>query len=302
MSSTPKNWSEVITQRARGKISELWQNGDPKALKKILGAPSDLGVRLNAGRPGSRFAPQAISSTLKKMTVPQNWQENSIYYDEFRASSQNLSLEEQQVEQALFLKELIDTEKEYKVVHLGGGHDHILPLMQALSTKEGLCVVNIDAHLDTRIDPFSHSGTPFREFSQKTSHPFHLIQVGIHPYSNPKENYTPLPYGQMDIWEKNKKDELVSWIDKTHKEGPCSKAPILLSLDSDGLDASVMEAVSAVNYDGLSLEEVKRIIAWYKRLRVKQSSFGIYEYNPMYDNLSQKGARALSALIYEFWN
>ena len=32
---------------------------------------------------------------------------------------------------------------------------------------------------------------------------------------------------------------------------------------------------------------------------LKCQHFGIFEYNPLYDNLSQKGARTLAALIYQ---
>ena len=58
-----------------------------------------------------------------------------------------------------------------------------------------------------------------------------------------------------------------------------------------------MEAVSAVNHQGLSLTTVKIIFNTIKALQPTQQYLGIYEYNPIYDNLSQKGARALTDLI-----
>lgn len=298
----PNKWSEVINQRSKGKIQALWQNTDSRAPRKILGAPCDLGVRLNGGRPGARFAPQALEAVLKKMTPPGHWQNAPLFAQHFRPSSQNLELSQRQAEQTQFLGQLIQGSHSFELVHLGGGHDHILPLMRALSDPElGLCVLNLDAHLDTRIDPFAHSGTPFRQFAEETNTPFHLIQVGIHAYSNPSENYLPLANAQMDIWPSLEREKLQDWVRNIHQQGPCSNAPLLLSLDADGLSASVMEAVSAVNHDGLNLDEVKELIHWAIEVNSEKRCFGIYEYNPIYDNLSQKGARALASLIYEFW-
>lgn len=301
MTVIPKNWSEVIDQRSKGRIQEVWQNKNPKVDKKILGAPCDLGVRLNSGRAGARFAPEALSSVLKKMTAPSHWKEESLYAEFFAPSSSKLNLSQRQEEQTEFLIEHGQSTEALELIHLGGGHDHVLPLMRAMTQDKGLCVLNLDAHLDTRIDPFAHSGTPFRQFAQETQQPFHLIQVGVHPYTNPTQNYHPLASGQMDIWPGLEKEKLKSWVETVHLQGPCPEAPILLSLDADGLCASVMEAVSAVNHDGLGPQEVKELIAWYKELCHTKRVFGIYEYNPIFDNLSQKGAKALGSLIYEFW-
>jgi formiminoglutamase len=70
------------------------------------------------------------------------------------------------------------------------------------------------------------------------------------------------------------------------------------SLDSDAIDAGVMEGVSAVNHKGLPLQFVDELLTYCLDV-LKTKHFGIYEYNPVFDNLSQKGARALSSLIYK---
>lgn len=76
---------------------------------------------------------------------------------------------------------------------------------------------------------------------------------------------------------------------------------IILSLDSDALCSSFMEGVSAVNPNGLSLNFMQEAIQSYlKWTEGKRQVFGIYEYNPVYDNTSQKGAKALGALIHQF--
>ena len=59
-----------------------------------------------------------------------------------------------------------------------------------------------------------------------------------------------------------------------------------------------MEAVSAVNPEGLPMQRVRDIFAFYQDLPQQKKIYGIYEYNPVFDNLSCKGARTLAALIY----
>jgi formiminoglutamase len=76
------------------------------------------------------------------------------------------------------------------------------------------------------------------------------------------------------------------------------EALYLFSLDADALESSLMEGVSAVNHRGLPYHFVEELLTYaLDVLRTKH--FGIYEYNPVYDNLSQKGARSLSGLIYK---
>jgi formiminoglutamase len=74
----------------------------------------------------------------------------------------------------------------------------------------------------------------------------------------------------------------------------------ILSLDADALNAAYMEGVSAVNPRGLSLEVVSDIFDFYFKLDTEKKYCGIYEYNPLYDNLSAKGARILASLIYPY--
>ena len=86
------------------------------------------------------------------------------------------------------------------LIHLGGGHDHIYPLLRALSAQnDRITVINIDAHLDTRTDDLPHSGTPFRQFARErgcNKVNFDPIRDPI-PFSNASNNFRPLERGQM---------------------------------------------------------------------------------------------------------
>jgi formiminoglutamase len=65
-----------------------------------------------------------------------------------------------------------------------------------------------------------------------------------------------------------------------------------------------MESVSAVNAFGFSSEQCFSFLKEYCHMLKKISShhfpiLGIYEYNPLFENLSVKGGRFLAGLLYE---
>ena len=264
---------------------------------QFLLAASDWGVSRNGGRPGARFAPQAILHCLEKMARhphSPSWQADSVWERHWEKLDFATAQSRSQAEIAKRPK----SSKARHHIHLGGGHDHIYPLLKALehSGAKKLVVFNIDAHCDTRPESLPHSGTPFRQFDRECTIPFELIQLGIHPYANTPETLAPLGRGKMTIYQCH---ELPQDLEKLLTRHLCQdrETHYLISLDCDALDAAVMEGVSAVNHQGMSLGQVQSIFD-FAREHLNPVSYGIYEYNPVYDNLSQKGARALAALLY----
>jgi formiminoglutamase len=74
---------------------------------------------------------------------------------------------------------------------------------------------------------------------------------------------------------------------------------VVFSLDLDALEAGIMEGVSAVNHQGITSREVQEILQTVLNSKKGKKYFGFYEYNPLYDNLSQKGARFVASLIFK---
>ena len=197
-------------------------------------------------------------------------------------------------------------QKSAKIIQIGGGHDHIYPFLKAINTKyKKITVVNIDAHLDTRLDKTFHSGTPFRQFSEEVEGDFKLIQIGIHRFANPESNFQKLAKGKMDVFtfhdlkttSKNFSQEVFPIIEKIIDHQNDENNALVFSLDCDAIDAGIMAGVSAVNHQGLPFFVVQEIL---NKIKAKKNAmyFGIYEYNPVYDNLSEKGARAIANLLY----
>ena len=276
----------------------------------ILLSPSDEGVMRNGGRNGTRYAPKSLLAVLSKFN------NHSFKSEQIKAITVTTSKKEQkdfnkaQKECSNTINSIIDDKNIKNIIHIGGGHDQILPLLMAIEkqqTTKNILIINIDAHCDTRIDDNRHSGTPFRNFSEISIKPTHLIQYGIQKQANSKttltnlENITSEHFNIIDLKKKTQnfskvpEDILLSTpfeIDKDTK--------IVISLDCDAIDSSEMQAVSAVNGDGLPYNHVASLITYIKNIKQASKYFGIYEFNPVYDNINQAGARKISTLIYNY--
>lgn len=264
-------------------------------------SPSDQGVIRNGGRLGARWAPKAIMTQLKKMASHNN--RLKIAVTEVSSQDEEVAdFNEAQSQEEVRLSQLLPTSK--TVVHIGGGHDHILPLLHALGTNRPIVVINIDAHCDTRAESESHSGNPFRLFSQISKYPFKLFQIGIHLLSNSSSTLTDLEKGEMKILFRDQcedKNVVDSFLSDAFESLP-KNGIVVLSLDCDAIDSSQMQAVSAQNHNGLSMSFVRSIFDSYANWCSKNEQnqlIGIYEFNPLYDNISSSNAKVIAGLIYE---
>ncbi|MDO9183301.1 MAG: arginase family protein [Bacteriovorax sp.] len=264
---------------------------------------SDIGTIHNFGRRGSQFAPEAILNIVKKLACHNllKWSELDLANSteeksDFPTSQKSLS---QKIKNILGLES-----RTQKFVYLGGGHDYIYPTILALNYfAKKMVIINLDAHLDTRTDQAPNSGTPFRQIAADFKGELEIIQLGIHDFANSISTMSNLPngkevvatyedvrFGTKDFCETEKfLKRLIPYQEDT---------VYVFSLDADVLDAGIMEGVSAVNHRGLPYDFVEDVLL-YSIDELKCQHFGIFEYNPVYDNLSQKGARTIAALIYQ---
>jgi formiminoglutamase len=308
-----KNIKNQLSSRKEDRIEREFKNEDPAPLiSHILSSPNDLGVCRNGGRRGAAYGPDAIINCLKKMAPHCNQEDENRRHKVSTVCNNKLSdnfYEFQKDSTHLIEKAMQEDSK--SIIHIGGGHDHIYPFLKSLDSKDKrIIVLNIDAHLDTRTDESSHSGTPFRQFSKEAMAEFHLIQIGIHKYANAPSNFKKLPSGIMTYFTldeiqtetDNFSKPIDSFLDEILPDFDEDKDLLVVSLDCDALDSSCMEGVSAVNHNGFPLHTIKEVFNYcnYKRPQ-KTNLIGVYEYNPVYDNLSQKGARALASLLYPYF-
>lgn len=281
-----------------------------EATSLFLLSPSDIGVIKNGGRLGSKWGPQAIINTLKKASISnKNFKIGTTTVTDFDSEQENFQ-ESQKKQAKLILKNIsllpISAPNLPPHFHFGGGHDHIfalgLGLLSHPEVKE-LLIINLDPHLDTRDDQIAHSGTPFRQLANEAKNCqkiMECIEWGTGVFCNPKSSYQNLEnkYFQLKIWNESSEhlaDYLNNYVPKDGQH-------IILSLDCDMIHASLMEAVSAPAWDGAPLVEIESIMKAYLKMSIKnhlRPFIGLYEYNPLFDNLSMKGAKAISSLIYK---
>lgn len=287
--------NQTRQERSKENLISFIRTTSPSGLT-IACAESDQGVMANGGRLGSRWAAKSILSQLVKMAAPKDCP--YIYRESICQQDQSLFVARSN--QSERLRALLAQSQ--KLVHLGGGHDHVYSLMQAINRP--LLVINIDAHLDTRADAWSHSGNPFREFSQTTKLDFKLFQIGIHPFANSLSTQQALASGEMHILSRKACDHegevRAFWNKILSSLG--DDTILLFSIDADALAVENLKAVSAPNHNGLSLEFLHRQMNFYKQLCEERSQpqiWGLYEFNPLYDDVSGTSARVASGLIYE---
>ncbi len=276
----------------------------------IMSSPSDVGVMRNRGRNGARFAPRAILNSLKKLTSNTSQTGPIEVIEVTTQESERLDFHQAQINSSQKILELIKSNKGKKYIHLGGGHDHAFPLLLAINNSnrfKNIVILNIDAHCDTRIDDIRHSGTPFRDFDQSATKDYHLIQYGIQLFSNSASTLTPLKKGthQQFLLEDLMSDPKVlkESLQKTFDQVPFEinhETAIFFSLDCDAIKGESMKAVSAVNGRGLDTECIHQLLQSLNCAPSATKFFGIYEYNPVYDDLSQLGARTLGSMLYKF--
>ena len=268
----------------------------------LLKFSSDIGTVRNCGRRGSSFAPTAIINIVKKLALhtSESWSDIEVSDPEM----EELSFDQAQTDTMRKLETIFESyPKVKKYIYLGGGHDHIYPALKAInSSRKKIVVINIDAHLDTRTDTFHHSGTPFRQFAHHHIGEFKLLQIGIHDFANTRSSMSELPDTKEVVATFEDICRLTNNFTQNRKVLERmipyeSDALYFFSLDADALDSGIMEGVSAVNHRGLPQLFVEEILVYALDV-LKTRHFGFYEYNPIYDNLSQKGARALSSMIY----
>ncbi len=299
------NWQTNLKERNTLKWSDRLKPFDESHIHPhlLIEAPCDLGVMRNGGKRGAKHGPQAITSVLKKM-VPLSTDSTAI-----TALSTGVSLEEeiehfpsvQQRETDLIKGSLPDHLK--KIAHLGGGHDHIYPLINAFLErypKEEVLILNIDAHLDTRADEQTHSGTPFRQLFKKFGKRLHLVQIGIHSFANHPTNFEDM--GEMEVLHWHESDTLKKSLKVILSQH--SDKTLCLSLDCDGLDGSYMSAVSAPNHRGLSQDQFWSVFKscqefWHQSEH--PALYGVYEFNPLFDDLSTRAARFVASSLFDFY-
>lgn len=277
--------------------------GKTPATCLFLKSSSDIGVMRNGGRNGARFAPQSFLATFKKFAQDKTLREMTFHDFEVAASTEEeADFHNAQEQEASRITTVINQFPKSRICHIGGGHDHVYPLLKALSENyEKVVVLNIDAHADTRTDENHHSGTPFRQFAEGFQGQFSLYQLGLHSFANSFSTLSPLSKGKLRIlWRNEINPSALELFFQEMEREIDEKTLVIFSLDADALSGAEVPGVSAVNPSGLGRTELLEVWKRFQKLPIAHSPIiGIYELNPLYDTLSSFSMRTLASFVYE---
>lgn len=268
----------------------------------FLKSSSDVGVIRNGGRNGARLAPQSLLSYFRKLTLDEESRKYSFREVEVSLLSEEISdFPSAQEKESLRIQTVLMGSKSSRVIHLGGGHDHIYPLLKSFSHKKKVIVLNLDAHADTRTDEDVHSGTPFRQFAAEYTGEFHLFQLGLHKFANSLSTLSPLPRGQMHVLWRKDMNERKNWdaFGSELRGLVDEETVVVFSLDADAMSGELVPGVSAVNGLGLKTNELFEAWYLYRSLPLSHAPIiGIYELNPVFDTLSGMSMRFMANFLY----
>ncbi len=296
--------STQLQKRQLESVSHLFNKSDDEKTILFLTSSSDEGVIRNFGRNGARYAPKALLNTLKKFSLtPEIEKFKCLEFEVSRPDEEKKSFERAQVLESEQIKLLYEKYPHSPLFHIGGGHDHIFPLLKAIASKEQkVIVINVDAHADTRVDSRAHSGTPFRQFSDEFEGNFLLYQIGLNYFANSVSTLSPLKKHQMKVlWQEQvAHEDKIKMFFSNIKQNVDENTKIIFSIDADALSGFEVPGVSALNPTGINLSQLKKIYHEYLNLGFNHAPvIGIYELNPVFDTVSGQSMRVVSSFIFE---
>ncbi|MFA6045885.1 MAG: arginase family protein [Phycisphaerales bacterium] len=291
--TTPGVWSATL---AAGKLGGLIRRDDPKGCSvAILGLPDDLGVKLNAGRPGAAAGPAAIREALSRYGVahPSGWAWPAIFDagDIVPSPGDNAAaLEATHTRVSQAVHSILD--KGIFPIGLGGGHDLTYPFARGAiehHRQHGRDVrgcVYFDAHLDVRDTP--GSGMSFRRLVEDCGIS-RLYAHGINELVNSREHVTWFhQHGGVT------RDDPAATIEGRWRPD----CPYVASFDMDVIDASHVCGVSAMNPAGWTVREAAH---WVDRVARDPACvcFDLMELSPPHDQTGHS-ARVAAHLLLTF--
>lgn len=265
----------------------------------FIGFESDLGVRLNQGRPGAHEAPDMIRQKLA--SLPFKLEDTSMIDVGNVYATDDLDRAQQALGE--ITKDLMN--RGYLPIILGGGHETALADYYGhwLNEEKHLGIVNIDAHFDNR--PYQESGassgTMFRQIydiTQSKDYPYTYFVLGIQDHGNTQElfNYADETgveyYSTQEVISDQSgqiSSALDSWLDKVDK--------VMLTVDMDVFNVAIAPGVSATQPFGLFPDHIQSYLDQVIQSG-KVASLDVVEVSPANDQNNNQTAQLAATLIY----
>lgn len=275
----------------------LQRNPAKTPVIELISFPTDQGVMINKGRPGSSKAPELIRAGLFNLTTsPEHFEAHTTLLKCTTDFGTIPCENDVSSDQALLGSKISKSLRAGSMpVILGGGHEtaygHFLGYVEA---KKPITIINIDAHTDVRSlrDGKSHSGSPFRQAIEHSSgvcrgyHVFGLnpSNVAIEHDQFVKKHGSSHYIGTFEL------NQLIDSVQK-------SETDVMLTMDMDAVDQSHAPGVSAPNANGFSANTWLKIAFELGKIP-GVTSFDLCEVNPVYDRDGQTVRLAALTIWY----
>lgn len=264
----------------------------------VLGCPQDEGVRRNGGRPGARFAPDAIRQNLYRLTPPPPANGKNPQVFDLGNTVIQPDLEATHELHQRIVQQIIRDGRQ--VIVLGGGNDIAYPDCAGLAAEiSNPLALNVDAHFDVRDSLVRHSGTPYRQLLEEAHiAPQNFYEVGNQPFANALAYRQYLDEKGVQVCDLDalRAVGIASFLGQTLSKS--SARAIFWGIDVDSVQAADAPGVSAPNPLGLTAAElcqIARIAGRDPRSRIIEFT----EVNPEYD-VDLRTCRMVAAAIFYF--
>lgn len=270
----------------------------------IIGVPNDM---TTAWRSGARMGPRSIREQSSLYAFGSGYDhEKDIMYDNdgFKivdcgdVSIINGDVEQSHENTEEAIRKIIS--KGATPIVLGGDHSVTNPVAFALDSHEKVNVVQIDAHLDWLKDVSGNRYTlsnPMRRMSEM-SHINKMAQLGIRGVgSSQKDDFDDArAYGSKILSPKQIRK---IGIEESLKDMPNGEK-YYVTIDIDGLDASLAPGAGSPSPGGFNYDEVSEILEAVAK-KGDVIGFDLVEVNPLYDH-SGVTSQIAARLIIDFIN
>lgn len=273
----------------------------------ILGAPDDIGVRLNRGRPGALGGPDAAREAFYKFAVPDSKEFNRLEFIDVG----NIQVGRHILKNHTMARKAaaVIGSSGATLIALGGGHDYAAP--HALGFFEGIAkakklktfgIINIDPHLDVREleNNLPHSGTAFRQILESGAvKGRNMVQFGARVGRNSHRHFEFCEKSGVQVLEfhqlrqaKTITSKFYSCLNALTKRVDC----VGVSLDIDS--CSDVEGASAAAVIGFNAWELCQM-AYMAGKNNKVGAFEIAELAPNLDP-TNRSPRIAAEILFHF--
>ena len=268
----------------------------------ILGFPYDLGTSTKSG---ARMAPRAVREA------------STVYSDGLRGLYDPV-LDEMFLDQGQVVVDCGDvdvspcgSEQSFRNLEgavraildsgampivIGGDHATSIPIFRAMDRYHGLCIVQVDAHLDwtNSYGEFKESHSSAMRRASEMPWVSHMIQFGIRGLGSSG----PEAFAEAREW-----GSIIVPAPRVHERGIdeatslIPKAPYYyITVDIDGLDPSICPGTGSPQPGGLLYDEVREIIR-ATCARGRLVGFDVCEVSPSYDWANQTSLYAAQLIL-----